>query len=201
MLFLLEELAFRQRPEHLCSSVQAWGCSVWAELLELTKQIPTLVVSTIFEFIIKSWADFSVFAWTQLPPLSETFSLELHSGSEFLKSFTVASKVLTTQSWLLHRTLQGSCLFSLLMPSYALSSSSSRTHTMTPFLPQSAFCRQGCHSLLAFPHLSHPLQHTSACVCLFRPLKFLSQALLPPPIVSSLSPGLSSLYDADLTFL
>ena len=148
MLFLLEESAFRQGPEHLCSSVHAWGCSVWTELLEQIKQIPTLVVFTIFEFIIKSWADFSVLTWTQFA----TFSLEPHSGSEFLKSFTVARKVLTTQSWL-QRTLQGYCLFSLSMPSCALSSSSSRTHTMTPFLPQSAFCRQGCHSLLAFPHL------------------------------------------------
>ena len=110
MWCLLEESAFRRGPERLCSSVHAWGCSVWAELLGQTKRIPPLTVPK-SEFVTKSWADFSVLTWARLP----------HWGSEFLKSFPVAGKVLTTQWWL-HTTPQCSiaCSISCLLVQFLL---------------------------------------------------------------------------------
>lgn len=103
MLCLLEESAFRQGPEHLCSSVHAWGCSVWAGLLEHSKRIPT-VISSESECVSKSRADFSVLTWARLPPLSKVLSLKPRAHSAFLKSFTPAENVLTTQLWL-HQTV------------------------------------------------------------------------------------------------
>lgn len=74
-----------------------------------------------------------------------------------------------------------------------------KEHTVAPFLSQTAFYRQGFHSLLLFSYLSLPLQHTLACIMLQQATEtFLTGNPSPNPSQPS---GLSALYDVDLTFL
>lgn len=119
----------------------------------------------------------------RLPFLSEVSLLEPFAGSKLLKVFPLAGKVWTTHLWL-NRMFPLSPSSSLLGSIFL----SAKEHTLAPFLPQTAFCRQGFHSLLLFSHLSLASSTYFGLHCAVAKLR--SQASLLPPILSSQPSGL-----------